>query len=343
MQTIFQKSDFHLCHVPVPVGYPQSQTHVGVFPAGDGLLMTTSPFPNFKRPVWVEYLKAAFRKVSHGRYGIIVRGDYYENPCLYFSKDGISFHLLQSRPLMEAPDSYNGLPAFNSDPDLFVEGNKVYVLNRSVFKTILSSDKESAEYEIRIFLIEGLFEKGRFKYISTRLFKETTELMASPCLTKYHGKYIYMSLWTNCYNDGETFDGLRYLYAKDIHGLSAQDDWQTIKVDVTRWIPWHMSVFLYQERLYAVVACIERGRPHRCWQMLGSFSENLSELIIYPTPLTDYQSYRGAAYVDNDGQFVLYSTTVREKIEGGGSVDGREVIKAHIPFELLLRKLSDNK
>lgn len=342
MRPIFFEKDFRLCCVPVPKGYPQSQTHVGVSLKDNLILLSSSPYPSFKRPLLIEYIRAAIRRFSGGYLCKSVRGEYYENPCLYYSIDGVNFTLMQSRPLMEPPDAYYGLPAFNSDPDLFVDDGTIYVINRAIFRTKLTPGKNRDEYDIRLYLIEGLLDNGRFKYISTRLFKETTDLIVSPCLTKYRGDYIFMSLWTNCYNDGVSFEGLRYVSSSNINRLSKQEDWQTIQIDTSKWIPWHMSVFSCKEKLYAIVACVERGKSHRCWQMLGEFDEDLERLIIYPKPLTDYDSYRGAAYVDEKGIFVLYSTTVREKIKGGKAIDGREIIMAQMPFEELLLEERDN-
>lgn len=339
MNVVFSRKDFDLCHVPVPKGYPQSQTHVGVFPTNRMLLLTSSPFPAVKRSKIANYVRIALRKLSCGLLCNEQKAETYENPCLYKSDDGITFGLMQSRPLMEVPDAYYGLPSFNSDPDIYVEGDKIYVLNRAIFRTKLTPGLHRDEYMIRLYLIKGELDKGRFKYISTNLLNESTELSVSPCICKYQGKYILMKLYTNCYNDGENFEGLRYVKSETICGLKNTDNWVTIKVEAGNYLPWHISVFRREERLYAIVACIERGIGHRCWQMFGEFNDDLTELFIYQTPLTDYKSYRGSAYVKESGEFVLYNTTVHEKIKGSKSVDGRDVIVAHMPFEELLSKL----
>lgn len=336
MTPIFKKTDFKLCSVPVPSGYPQSQTHVGVFPVGDTVLLTSSPYPSVIRSKRSNYFRAAIRKLSFGRWCKNIRGEYFENPCIYTSIDGISFNLMQSRPLMECPDAYYGLPAFNSDPDLFVEDNTIYVLNRAIFRTKLTPGRHRDEYMIRLYLIKGLLDEGRFKYISTNLIKESTELSVSPCITKYNGKYLLIQLYTNCYNDGENFEGLRYIKSDTVSGLEDVDGWASIKVDSGNYIPWHMSVFSYNEQLYTIVACIRKGQPQMCWQMLGEFNKELTLLKIYQRPLSDYNSYRGAAFVSKEGVINLYTTTVNERIKGGISVDGREVLLARMPFEQLL-------
>lgn len=340
MKVVFEKKDYMLCSVPVPKGYPQSQTHVGVMKLGGSTLLTSSPYPSVRRETWKEYLRAIIRRLSFGYFCKNIRGEFFENPCLYISADGISFRLLRARPLMETPDPEFGLPAFNSDPDLFIESNNIYTLNRAIYRTKLTPERKRDEYIIRIYLIKGQLINNKYKYISTSLFKETTDLIVSPCLTYFKGKYIYTSLWTNCYNDGEDFDGMRFIKSNTIDGLSNNENWLPIEVNTDIWIPWHMSLFVHNDTLYTIVACVKRGQPRRCYQMLGVFDQKLQKLTIYPQPLTDYNSYRGAAYVDYNDQFVLYSTTVDEKLKGGMSCDGREIIMtSKLTFREVLRKV----
>ena len=341
--TVFRASDFQLCVVPVPDGYPQSQTHAGVARIGERTILVSSPFPNIKRDRFHTYLRVGMRKLTFGYLFNGKPGEYYENPCIYINADhslpSTEFRLLQSRPLMEPLDPFYGLPAYNSDPDVFIEGNTIYVLNRCIYRTRLTPERKRDEYDIRIFLIMGLLIDGKYKYISTNLFKETTDLIVSPCLIRYKDKYIYMNLGSNSYNDGATFEGLRYISSDRIDDLSKNEDWKDIHVDAKEWLPWHMSLFIYNEKLYTVIACIKRGLPHRCYQMLGVFDDDLNNLTIFPKPLTDIPSYRGSAYVDEKGTLVLYNTTVYEKIKGGKSVDGREVIMTHAPFAQVLERL----
>ena len=339
MDVVFKRNEFLLCDVPVPSGYPQSQTHAGVFKSEDGIVITTSPYPNVARSKLFNIIRVAIRKLSIGLLFNEERSEYFENPCIYLSKDGLHFHLMQSRPLMESPDAYYGFPAYNSDPDLYIENNDIYVLNRSIYRTELTPEEKRDEYQIRIYLIHGILDKGRFKYISTFLFKETTDLIVSPCLTFFKGQYIFTSLWTNCYNDGVSFDGLRYVHSASIESLGNNQDWRHVEVEGGDWIPWHMSLFVYEEKLYSILACVRRGCPHRCYQMLGAFNDSMTKLEIYKNPLTDYNSYRGSAYVDADGIFRLYSTTVNELIKGGHSCDGREIIYAARPFTDVLNMI----
>lgn len=341
MTPVFAKSDFKLCHVPVPKGYPQSQTHVGVSSYDGKLYLTSSPFPNPKTSRVALYSKALIRKFTNGYFFPIVRGEYFENPCLYISeKDScINFRLLQSKPLMDSLDPYYGYPAFNSDPDLFIENGYVYVINRATYRTGIIPEKNRNEYNIRLYLIYGFIDNERFKYLGTRMISESTELSVSPCLTKYKNKYIFMQLYTNCYNDGESFDGIKFQIYDNIEELGQSKIQQISNVEIGKYIPWHMSLFSYSDKLYSILACIQRGEPYKCYQMLGCFSDDLKQMFIYDKPLTDYNSYRGAAYIDSNGEFCLYSTTVNEKINGGKSVDGREIIYAHKQFSEILKEI----
>ena len=339
MEPVFKRTDFTLCDVPVPKGYPQSQTHSGIGIVGDNYILTTSPFPSVRRNIIDSYFRVAIGKLfNYHRFS--KPGEYYENPCIYIGKreDNFfptKFYLAQERPLEEPLDPIFGMPSFNSDPDLYIEGETIYVLNRSIYR----KSNKRFDYFMRLFLFEGRIENGKFLLYNKTLFREGTDIVGSQCLCKYNDSYILTDVASNSYNDGKTFRGIRMLRGETMQELATSNTWEYVKVDSGQYLPWHMSLFNYNNRLYTIIACVEDGIPQRCWQMLGVFSEDLSELKIYQTPLTNYSSYRGSAVIDNDGEFILYSTTVREKIKGSRSVDGRDVIMAHMPMNALLNLL----
>lgn len=342
MEVIFKKTDFSLCDVPVPKGYPQSQTHSGIGVNGDSYILTTSPFPNVKRNIVISYLRAALGRLFN--YQKFKRpGEYYENPCIYVGHlEGgcypTHFSLAQERPLEESLEPIFGMPSFNSDPDLYIEGETIYILNRSIYRRSL----KSFDFFMRLFLFEGIISNGKFLLYNKSLFREGTEIVGSQCLCKYNGKYILTDVVSNSYNDGETFNGIRILQGDTIQELKASETWHYVNVDSGHFLPWHMSLFTYNNSLYTIIACVKEGIKQRCWQMLGVFSKDLSKLKIFQTPLTDYSSYRGSAIVDNNGEFILYSTTVHEHIKGSKSVDGRDVIMAHMPMEELLSQIGED-
>lgn len=343
---IFNRSEFSLCEVPVPKGYPQSQTHVGVACFNGKCYMTTSPFPNIKYKKYENYLRVLVRKLTGGRLLNQVRADYFENPCFYI-EDGkyndipIKFRLLSQHPLMECPDDYFGYPSYNSDPDLYIEDNMAYILNRSVFPTSNDHSDPNNPYPaiVRIFLIKGKLSNDKFIYESTNLIKEWNMPYASPCMTKYHNQYILTYMDSNSANDGHSFDGIYVGFAPKPEDFSRTNSFTKIKLDDSKLLPWHMSLFHYNNRLYTIIACVEKGMKKKIWQMLGEFNDDLTMLKVFPRPLTDYNSYRSSAFVDEKGNFILYEATLHEKIKGSCSVDGRDILVAVMSMQELLKNI----
>lgn len=342
MNPVFQRKDFYLCDVPVPSSYPQSQTHSGIAFSEGRYYLTTSPYPVVKYSKLVKYLRIGIRKLTMGLLFKPIIGESYENPCLYVGDTDCfgfpsKFKPMTSRPLMQTPEQYYGLPAFNSDPDIFIEEGIFYILNRSVLRTrLLAKGYESVT---NIYLIKGIAEGYRFKQLCNQLIKEWGKPYASPCFTKYNNEYIFTYLDTNSGNDGQTFNGLYIEIMNSIPEIRENREAHKVEVESGNLLPWHMSLFQYEGKLYTIIACVVRGdRERKIWQMLGEFSEDLSRLKVYPRPLTDFNSYRGAAYVNEEGIFGLYSTTVHERIPGSKSVDGRDVVLASMPFSEVLRK-----
>ena len=341
---IFSKDSFTLCNVPVPYGYPQSQTHVGVSFCNGKYYLTTSPYPVIKRSVFVSRIRRLIDIISFGKICKNIQGEYYENPCIYIGEGSASeppsvFSLMQKTPLMEPPEEFYGIPSYNSDPDIFIDGdNHIFVLNRSVVRT---GESKNGRYTfvVRIYLIRGIDEAGKFKLISNTLFWETNELCLSPCFFKYNNRYILAYLNSNSAIDRSTFGGLYIYFLDDYGGIKKNMSPKEVRVIGDGLLPWHMSVFMHESTLYAVVLCVRKGHGGKLWQMLGVFDSSLSELYIYKTPLSDYNSYRGAACITENGLFVLYNTTVDEKIKGSKAVDGRNVILAKMKFDNLLTKI----
>ncbi len=343
---VFRRRDFTLCDVPVPKGYPQSQTHSGIAIYAGRYYLTASPYPVVKYRKFVKYLRISVRKLLRGWLFKPIIGEEYENPCLYVGEVVNSgfptkFIPMASHPLMETPERYYGLPAYNSDPDIYIEDGIFHILNRSVFRTRkLGNGYESIT---NIYLIRGVAEGERFKLLSNQLVKEWDKPYASPCLTKFKNKYILTYLDTNSAIDGETFTALYIEKMNSIEDIKEQNQVHQVTVESGRLLPWHMSLFHYEEKLYTIIACVERGdKSRKIWQMLGVFNDDLSQLKVFPRPLTDYNSYRGAACVNEQGIFTLYSTTVHESILGSKSVDGRDIVMASRSFGKLLNEINQN-
>ena len=339
MKVIFKKEDFVLCEVPVPKKYPQSQTHCTAVKYNGNVYLVTSPYPAIRKSFLQAAIRFIIRKLSFGLVYNKIVGENYENPCLYISKDVDNdlhsrFQLMQSRPLVESPDSFYDLPSFNSDPNLYIENDQLFILNRTTYR-------KQDGYENRLFLIKGTDDSGHFRLQSTTLFKEGQIPFISPCIISFKEKYLFTYLDTNSYNDGLTYKGLYMSSSDSIENLISCDEWSYVDVITKDYLPWHMSLFVYDSHLYSIVTCIKKGQPQRGYLLLGEFSDNLHQMIIYPVSLSEYNSYRSSAFVDEKGVFVLYNATLREKIKGGKSVDGREIIVAQLPFTEVLKKIKD--
>lgn len=342
---IFKKEDFTLCDVPVPNGYPQSQTHAGIACHNGFYYLTTSPYPSIKRGKLMAYLRAAINKLTFFKFLDNRDSDLFENPCIYVgcnngSNPPTHFVPLTNNPLMQTPDSFYELPSFNSDPDIFIEDDLVYVLNRTVHRRLNNQGKIG--FDCRLFLIKGKLVDGKYRYMGTKVLLDGVSC-GSPSLLKCSDGYVMFSVSSSCYNDGSTKFSLSKMCSETIDGFNNDNEWDNVDVEIEGYTPWHMSVFSYKNDNYAIVACVKHGEKQRCWQMLGKFNKDLSKLKIFKKPLTDYNSYRGAACVDEKGEFILYNTTVHERIKGSKAVDGRDVIMAHGQFDEVLKRVNNNE
>ena len=338
---IFYKKDFYLCNVKVPDGYPQSQTHAGIALYRGRFYLTCSPYPVKKYSRLVAHCISLLQMVSSGRWGKMIDAEKFENPMLYVgaSENGVPptvFEPLYPFPLIDTPLPVYGMPAYNSDPDVFIEDGNVYILNRTYYRR--PTIKGANEREVIISLIRGSVIDNSFHLIDISEFKKSSYSIISPCLIKYRDNYLFMYLETNSAIDGHSFDGLYMQQSGTIFGLKGEIENKKIDIESGNFLPWHMSLFTYKERLFAIVVCVEKGDNSHLWQMLGEFDEDLTRLRIFPKPLTDYNSYRGAAIVVN-GEFILYTSTLNDKVQGSKSVDGRDIIMARINMDYLLNNV----
>ena len=339
---VFDRSEFRLCDVPVPNGYPQSQTHAGVVYNGKKFYLTTSPYPGPYYGIWEWRIRRLIRILSFGKLCAIPNGEAFENPCVYVGEkdvDGppIHFKLMQKTALMETPEEFNGLPSYNSDPDIYLEGDIIYIMNRSVIRTKTYEDHRPYDFDTRIYLIKGKDENNHFKLLSSKLIREGQSPFVSPSLVKLHGKYIVGYFDNRMVGRKVVFNNLYLSSAESIEEAIRSKNSIPIEVTSSDMIPWHISLFVYNEYLYAIVTCVKEGDPSlKMWQMLGVFDKELKKFTIFPSPLTDLNSYRGSAIVDKEGSFVLYTPTVHEKIVGAKSVDGRDILVATKYFEDIL-------
>lgn len=342
MNSIFKEKDLIVCDVPVPKGYLQSQTHSGVAVHDGQVFLCTSPFPEVKRNRIQGHIRGLLLRISNGEFPK-KHGDNDENPMLYWGKSGeiapIRFEPFIGNPVVSIPPSLFGYPSFNSDPDIFIEGDNLYLINREfIRKTQPRSKHFVGDSLIRLDMVRFVIRDNCPHYIGSSIFLESESNIISPCLAKIGNQYRLFYLNTFSYLYPESDSKLYMLLDNQING--SYKDRQEILIDGGNYVPWHLSVFSFDDKLYAIVACIRKGTPKRLYQMLGEFNTDLTKLTIYQTPLINIPSYRGAAYVTSEGEFIIYSTTDCYRLPGSKSVDGKDVAMSRISFAQLLEILS---
>jgi len=343
MKPIFSDKDLTVCDVSVPKGYPQSQTHAGVAIYNGRVYLTASPYPQIRYSRFVGHLRGLLYRISNGKLPIL-HGDIEENPMLYWGEKGVDapvkFTPYIGNPIVSLPPALFGYPAFNSDPDIYIENDDIYVINREYLRRIPSDAKHYVgDSRIRLDMVHFKATEDGVEYLNAGIFKESDENILSPCLTKWNGKYrlIYLDTFSYLYPETEC-----HLYMESADSVMGRyGGKQEIKIESEGFIPWHLSVFWHDNRLYSVVACVKKGHPKRLYQMLGVFDEALMKLSIYQKPLVAIPSYRGTAYVTEDGEFILYSTTDKYPLKGSKAVDGKDVVMGKMLFEKLLTAIKD--
>lgn len=346
MKPIFEEADLTICEVPVPKGYQQSQTHAGVAVWNERVYLCTSPFPQVKHGRFVGHWRGLLRRISKGRLPF-EHGENEENPMIYMgaSEDcsPVKFTPYIGNPVVNIPPALFGFPAFNSDPDIYIENGMLYILNREYIRKIPPGSKHYiGDSLIRLDMVQFSISQKGLTYVKTKIFKETsTDNILSPSLIKIGDKYCIFYLDTFSYLYQEAECSLYMMQDTTIDG--SYKERHLITIDSDNFVPWHLSVFKHNEKLYAVIACVKKGQPGRLYQMLGEFSDGLASIKIYQKPLIDLPSYRGCAYVDSNLRFVLYSTTDRYRLRGSNSVDGKDVVLAEMNFYDLMSKLQDER
>ena len=341
MKAIFSETNLIVCDVPVPQGYPQSQTHAGVAVHDGRVYLTASPYPQIRYSRLVGHLRGLLYRISGGQLPK-QHGDVEENPMLYWGERGnvapIMFTPYVGNPIVSLPPALFGYPAFNSDPDIYIENDDLYVINREYLRRIPSDAKHYiGDSRVRLDMVYFKTIADGVEYKKATIFKESDENILSPCLTKWAGRYrlIYLDTFSYLYPDTEC-----HLYIESADKVDGKyGDRKEIKIDSYGFMPWHLSVFWYNDKLYSVVACVKKGHPKRLYQMLGEFDESLETLRIYQRPLVEIPSYRGTAYVTDQGEFVLYSTTDKYSLKGSIAVDGKDVVMGRMPFRQLLDEM----
>lgn len=330
---VFQDSDFELCSLPLPEGYPHSWTHAGIEYVEEGYngyqyFLTCSPYPNYN--------------------------DDYENPMFYYANSReenlppIEFVAFKGNPLQEDPG--NG---YNADPDVIFADSNLYVINRPYLRP------DSVWVNIQKCLVDsGLFTfsnptqlyNNKQKPYNFGFLPSYKTTLISPSIIKYGDGYRIYHLATNSYNDNSGCEGVIIMASDTIDGNGSYKFYKTGTISNFNAKPWHFDVFKYHNKLYAIICAYIHEDPfwehipifarftsheRKCYQYLAESDDGIN-FKVYDTPLTVINSYRSSAFVREDGVFVLYISTIGYKPEGNNSEDGRNIMMAFRPFKKIL-------
>lgn len=320
------KSQFERVYCDVPSGYLQGQTHAGIsyIPAGfDGYThwLVVSPYANYN--------------VN------------WENPCVYYANnrpDGKPPVVFTAHPLNPLVIRRYGSPGefrgFNSDPDIYFDGTHMRVLNRIFMIPTTVNGATLTGDSIECMEVTSA-SKTQERFILTNhevpSYKRLNGIL-SPTLLKHNGKYRIYTLSTSGGSVNCTCRGLAISESTtvDSRGFITQD---IGSIHGRTMEAWHMQVFKHNNEFYAIVCATDwsaetNNKPLK--QYLAYGGSDGFKFIIYEKPLVSYESYRGAAYVREDGLFVLYTTVVSTEWSGEYSVDGREVLLCTANFNEML-------
>lgn len=309
-RVVLDGGKFTFCFVPVPAGYSQSQTHPSIlyFPNkwhGYTHILATTPYP-----------KANIR---------------YENPCLYYASG-------KESPTIFVPNSNNPIippppenDAYNSDPCLFFENDRLYLLNRRCERT-----PGIREIEVCYSDDGQTFSKPSTIIVDRADNKE----LLSPSIIQYaNTKRIY---FLNVYGgfgkhgkckgidiyEGTSFEKANFAHVKTGQFLNREE---------TGIEPWHFDLFEFENKLYMVL-CGRNKRQKGIRHLMTylAVSEDYQNFRIYDAPLVKLlRTYRPTAYLDEKNNLQLYFSVVGKVAKDKSD---RAIALTTFNFQRLLKK-----
>lgn len=282
--------------------------------------------------------------------------DHFENPILSYAEDSELIKWKVLCRVVEQPRK-----GYNSDPALFFDGDTCMIYWREVKTERTDSDS----------CVTAVYAKSydkAMKDIEFPMLKETKEFedrLVSPAFIRHDGVYYAYAMHLKFKNEkfilkNHFLNGLvskmlllsslLYLYnqQKSI-GISV---WKTdslyksfryvktglIKNKNPLYIPWHLDVFEYENKLYAVI------QTNQCnADIVLAVSDDFENFEIYPHPLlTSYDLniigktglYKPTAFVE-EGIFNLYVS-----LQDTNDRDSNSLYKLEMPFIELLKLAS---
>lgn len=330
MSSVFKKTEFELCSLPLPSGYPQyGHTHCGIQYSespinGYQYFMALSPFP--------------------------YENDDYENPCFFYAverENGVppkDFVAYPNNPL----EGFPGGSDFNSDPDILIYGNELYVSNRPFYRQPL----HQAVHVSKAIITNGnfsfadvvsIYDSQNFNPVNFG-FPSDAIVTGSPALVEYKGQIRVYQIYSNSYNDGTQCKSITIVSNGDLNEPNSFKEVKIGSIFGKNLETWHIDMFTYKGKLYAIVNAVDTSlgwslSNRNSYAYLAVADESGENFRIYDKPLSDISAYRSSAIVRPDGMFVFYLATLNYKPTSEYSEDGRNIMLAYKPFEEVLKAL----
>lgn len=256
----------------------------------------------------------------------------------------INFTAFAGNPLQTPPSG-----GYNADVDIIYHNGNIYVTNRPVITTGNSQwvnvqkcviTDGAFTFEDPVTLYDNRQTPANFGFPSNYI---TT--LVSPAVVEFNNKIRFYQLATNVYNDLKPTKGLIIMEGNDLETPNGFSFLKYGSIYGTGLEPWHISVFPYGGKLYAVVCCVDidnsTAQVKRVFNYLA-VSEDGENFRIFSRPLSNVLSYRSSACVTDTGLFVLYLATLNYFPIGSPALsDGRTVIMASKPFNDLLDEIDE--
>ena len=303
---------FSFCTIPVPEGYKQSQTHPSIL-----------YFPN----QWHGYSHLLATTPYHKRN---IR---FENPCIYYASEAGSPTIFSPHPTNPIIPLPSGKTAYNSDPCLFFENNRLYLINRKCERA-----PDLREIEV-CYSDDGI----HFSQPET-IITETTDKkeLLSPSIIPYANKKRMYFLNTDAGTGRnkkctgiDIYEGTSFEQA-DFSLLKTGQFLNHTEIGIE---PWHFDLFQYDNKLYMVLCAVNirrRGLLNRMNTYLA-VSDDYQFFRIFPTPIVQLiRTYRPTAYLDGNNTLHLYFSVVGEVADDKSD---RAIALTSFDFPDLLKKL----
>jgi hypothetical protein len=221
--------------------------------------------------------------------------------------------------------------AFNSDPCLYFENNRIYLLNRRCERT-----PDLREIEV------CYSDDGKDFSQPATIITETADKkeLLSPSVIQYaNTKRIYFlngnaGIGKNGKCKGiDIYEGTSFEKADFTHVKNGQ----FVNSEETGIEPWHFDLFQFENKLYMVLCGRSRHqkgiRNHMNTYL--AVSEDYQNFHIFATPLVKLlKTYRPTAYLDEKGVLHLYFSVVGEVAKDKSD---RAIALANFDFQDLLK------